>query len=205
VILFDTYTVPFKVYRYLFNLILPIAFFSLLGVTLIMIKWKKSKKAIIIILLIIFAILFTINFGIATHRMGYRDMYPETADKIENLGLDDCRVLTTLWVPLDYYAGNVYPLMIPIDRALEQNNIVLIFKGITTMDDTFTEEDLEKHEPFFEDDVIMIFGDRETCMKRFDMYDRPHTNEHCRVLSTKFSGFEGLVENVCNIINFDLS
>lgn len=201
-ILFDTYSVPFKVFRYLFNLILPVAFFSLLGIMLIMTKWKKSKKIIIIVLLVIFAILFTINFGIANHRLGYKGLYSETADKLEDLELEECRIMTTLWVPQNYYSGNIYPLMIPIERSLDQKNMVLVFKGIVTMDDPYTEEDLEKHEPFFEDDVIMIFGDKETCMKKFDMYDKPHTNEHCKVLATKFGSLDGLAERSCNMINF---
>ena len=201
-ILFDTYNVPFKVYRYLFNLVLPVAFFSLLGVMLIMTKWRNLKKIIVIVLLVVFVSIFTANLQMTYERLDYRELYPETAAKVENLGLENCRVLTTLWVPLNYYSGNIYPLMTPIGEGLEQNNMVLIFKGITTMDDLFTEDNLRNNTVFFEDDVIIIFGYRETCLEKHEMFDEPNTLEFCRVLSTKFRSFDSFVENFCDMVNF---
>ena len=201
-ILFDTYNVPFKVYRYLFNLVLPVAFFSLLGVMLIMTKWRNLKKIIVIVLLVVFVSIFTANLQMTYERLDYRELYPETAAKVENLGLENCRVLTTLWVPLNYYSGNIYPLLDPMALALKEKNIILIFRDITTVDDTYTDEDLVKYEPFFEDDIIMVFGDKDNCAKKFEMYDKPDTDEPCKVLSTKFGGLEDFAEKTCDMVNF---
>lgn len=205
IILYDSFNTPFKVERYLFNLILPIAFFSLIGLLWLAKKWNISLKTIIVICFVIFAILFAVQTSIAGKHIDARNLYPDTAKVIYDENIEQCLIRSPVWVPVSYYTENVYYLDVAIPDAVKRGDIVLIFKGVTTFDDNFTDDELENYKSFYENNKIILFGDKENCNEKFEPFNFAHKDDFCETLSFKFG--EGTISRVaeksCNLINFE--
>jgi hypothetical protein len=145
---------------------------------------------------------------LGTHNYNNRNsgrIFRDSAEAIKEIGFQDCKVLSNYWVPVNYYAGNVYFLG-RIDHAIENNETILILKGYTTMDDQFNMEDIDKYEKLYDEPRFSLLGkeglNNETCTKRHG-WDRPMTTRSCEILSTKFEfiKMEKFAEKICLAIN----
>jgi len=204
IIFYDSYNIPFKVERYLFGLILPISFFSLLGLLWLIKKFRISKKLMILICFVYFITLFSIHIGITEKNLGDRDLYPNTAKIIYDQEIANCMIRSPIWVPVSYYTENVYFLDVTISDAVKRGDIVLIFKGIATFDDNFTRSEFENYKPFYEDDKILLFGDKDNCNEKFKVFNFVHKNDFCETFSYKFGKgqISEFAKGFCRLINF---
>ncbi len=204
--LIDVINIPFKVTRYLFNLSLPIAFFSAIGLFFLKERFKIPKRIIIRILFIVFLItVFALLLYFYSIR-NYDDRFSNAAEDIVNLKIQECEILSPHWVHVTYYTENIYPLgENDINQSIRQNKIILIFKEDSTMDDLFNKSDIKKYPILLEKEKYIFLGKAnvsEDCPKKY-IYNRPMINNHCEILSTKFVkiGIDKIMFDSCKLIN----
>jgi len=121
---------PIKDARYLFIAIIPAAYFS--TILFEMIKQKAGQNAKVIVTIIV-ALIFITNLGIATQSTNYFE-HNETKlnhamNEVKKLGGENCKVLSTSWVLLNYLGLKTGPAPQKpnIQRELDKGTIILIF------------------------------------------------------------------------------
>jgi hypothetical protein len=206
---YDIYTIPFKVVRYMFNMSLPIAFFSTLGSIFIIKNIRKKYLRKIFTILLLFG--FLISLVIVSRNSFIIDdsdlMYSEAAQGIENLGLTECQILSPHWVPLNYYAGNVRYFPYTIEEGLRQNEIILLFYHYPTIDDQFDTDNLDEYNQLIKTDRYMIIANENisnrTCV-RSRGYSTPMVSEACTILSKKFHSefLSNAFLKTCRAVNY---
>ena len=207
--LYDIYTIPFKIIRYMFNMSLPIAFFSTLGAVFIIknLRKKSLKKYFTIILMTAFFISLII-VGQQSFKIDDSDkMYSEAAQGIKDLGLTECQILSPHWVPVNYYTGNVRFFPYTIQASINNNEIALLFYNYPTMDDQFNRTELDNYPQLIKTETYMIIANENTtsenCIKTTG-YSTPMVSEPCQTLSKKFNS-EFISESflkTCRAINY---
>ena len=207
--LYDVYTIPFKVTRYMFNMTLPITFFSTLGVIFIIKNLQKKflKNSFTIILMTGFFISIIILSQQSFKIDDSDKMYLEAAKEIKNLGLSKCQILSPHWVPVNYYVGNVRYFPYTIKEGLRQKEIILLFYKYPTMDDQFNQDELNNYPQLIKTETYMIITNgnttTENCIQS-QGYSTPMVPEACRALSKKFHSklTSELFLKICRIINY---
>ncbi|MFW6283288.1 MAG: hypothetical protein ACOC1P_04525 [Minisyncoccales bacterium] len=210
---YDFYTTPYKIIRYTFNLFLPIAFFCVLGIAFFSNKIKKREnlekiKNILMITLILgftISLIFLVNIG--KNNYYSHDIYLNAQNDLKDLGLENCTVLSPHWAPLNYYNENSVLLASEMEEAISERNVIVIFKGMSTKDDTFDHDDLENYPIILEKGNYYIFGKENLSQKNcnaWEGYDSPMVRNSCDVVSEKFKGsfLEETATKTCNLINF---
>jgi hypothetical protein len=210
IILLDYIKIPLKDIRYLFNLSLPIAFFSSLSL-LPLFKSKINQNLFKRIIISIFIILFVFSFffiydSIKKSRENDNKFFNAAKD-IKELGIDECEILSPEWIPLDYFSENVYPLgRNPVNESLQKGKIILIFKGDESIDDIFNKNDLEASFKLKETDEYTFYIKNgfsiKNCAKKY-VFDSPYVENHCIIISKKIKPvyFQNLIYSICEKIN----
>ena len=206
-VVLDFMGIPLKVERYLFNLTIPIAFFSTLGLIFLISRFKKLKKISIPIILVIF-IMTSVTATYFFHKNAtFDDRFHHAAEDIKLLGLEQCQTLSPYWVLLSYLDINSHPLgdtSIPI--SIHQNKTVLIFPDLHTIDDIFDPDVLNQYPTLKKTDEYILLGKPgltpESCSKQH-VSDKPYIKNHCEVLSTRFEklNLDSIALKVCEKIN----
>jgi len=206
IFLWDYFVTPFKIPRYLFNLSLPLAYFSTTGFLIFLKFFYKYKNKILFGIFIFWLILI---FSITYHNFilrGYDDMYSQSAKVILDKDLKECYVASHHWVPLNYYTNNAYSLWKTPQEVINIKGIVVIFPQDLTVGDSFTLESI-KDLPVLESNmryIILAHPDltSENCAKRFP-YDVPAVKDPCRIISKRFQSIKinNIVEKGCLFFN----
>jgi len=206
--IYDFYNTPFKIARYLFNLTLPIAYFSVIGTFFLTKRYIKKNVITIIILLVIF-ILTTFSLYMVFYSLRFADnQFSDSAKDIKRLDLKQCEILSPHWPLVSYYTENVYPLgtnNIQTSIFIE-NKTILIFKGEITIDDLFNLTKLYQYYPvLYETNKYVFFAQNltsKTCSKKY-FYDARLVKNPCQILSENFKKIklDKLALKICNLIN----
>jgi len=207
IIVLNYINIPLKQIRYLFSLSLPIAYFSSMGYLFFVFKFKKIKKYMLNIIFILFIITsFFTYLHISDDSYNY-NQFNRAAEDIDNLGIDECLILSPNWVMVDYYTDNIYALgRNKISDSLNRGEIVLIFYSESTIDDKFNKKELDKYSKLFETNEYVFLVDEEfdtdLCAKKY-VYDSPYVYNHCEVISDRFKKIkmEEFILNICKFIN----
>jgi hypothetical protein len=206
-IIYDCYNIPLKITRYLFNLILPIAFFSTMGLLFLKYKLKINKNVIIIILLIVFLITIAGFFRNSYLERGATYKFNSAAKDIQKLNINQCEILSPHWVPVTFFTENIYPLGgNSINPSIQQGKIILLFKDDSTIDDGFSQSEIKKENIIHETKKYLFLGkeniSNENCSPRY-IYDSPLIENPCIIIEEKFEEFKlgKLARNTCEIIN----
>ncbi len=199
----DFYNTPFKITRYLFNLCLPIAFFSTIGFLFLYLKFPNPKNSPILPLLI-FTIIISLLVGYFANGSIHDKPYFEAAQKLDSLGLKECYFLSPHWVPINYYNERGYFLSTDIATAISQNKLVVIFPSNPTYDDYYVLEDLGQYPTIFKNKELTIFAKigitNNTCEK-WPGYDVPLVPNPCEVISGRFGSLNESVYSLCRVVN----
>jgi hypothetical protein len=187
-IILDFQNTPLKFSRYLFNLALPIAFFSAIGIYNLK-KITKIKENHLYILLIILLIITTIPLLKISYETSEEILFKQVSEDIIRLNILNCEIISPIWVPVTYYVENVYPLKgTKLSDEIENKRIILIFKKFTTIDDRFTLEEIKEYPTLYEtEDYVFLAKEdiSEDCSPKYT-YNPPYTENHCQILSSKF-------------------
>ncbi len=204
--IYEVYSIPFKVSRYMFNMVLPTAFFSTLGTLVIIKKYPKIKKPLIAIFLISFFISIIYlgsYFYIGMDRYG---MFYESSQKIKELGIENCKIFSPHWVPVNYYSGNVYYLSLNLSSIVKNNKIALIFQNHKTMDDTFRMNEIDNYPHIFKSEKFLFIANKsitnQTCVQKHN-FDSPMVKQPCKILSKRFEKLklDNFTEKICLLLN----
>ncbi len=134
-LLYQYYTTPLKDIRYLFPMVLPVAYFSSLGLSGMR---KKSTAVFFLAFVVLTTVLslsvlakFVVADGVPV-RYEERDQYVEAIDALEQLGISDCRLMSDAWPALNYLGKTAEPL--PRKQLLQSSigsgNFILIFYSV---------------------------------------------------------------------------
>ncbi|MEK6825923.1 MAG: hypothetical protein AABY00_04005 [Nanoarchaeota archaeon] len=204
IIIWNYVTIPTKFPRYLFNLILPLAFFSSITGIFVSHYLKKYKREITFILFLLFLVTLVFTTIKIVQDTRYNLPFEQAAEDIQKLRLSNCEILSPHWVPVTYYTENVYPLGYhAVEQAVMSNKTVLIFHGDRTPDDSFSEDDLKRLPVFYSTEEYTFFAKesvKEICAPKYK-YNEPYVQDHCALLASKFSFLKNLVKMVCLKIN----
>jgi len=197
--------IPLKQARYLFNLSLPVAFFSTIGL-FYLIKNKGILKKINVIILIIFIVTSIFSFALIIKISPQDNKFRYVQEDIKSLGLENCEILSPHWVLVTYYTENVYPLgENDINDALKEGKVILIFQNNPTLDDDYTQKNLENNILLKKDNYIFLYEENRTienCSKKY-VFDFTYVNNHCEIIASKFEKvkLDKLTLNICKWIN----
>jgi hypothetical protein len=205
IVLYDCFKIPFKIDRYLFNLSLPFAFFSTLGILFLAKKYKKVDilKISSIILIIIFILsTFALASGFFINR-NYDNKFKEAADKIKELGMQSCAFRSPHWVLISYYTENTYPGFGNLSKFVDKNETVILFLGDVTYDDSFTQEEVNSLPYIYKNNQFIFLGNatNSSCEKK-EIYNHPllNTEQPCQILAEALP-FHNLSHSACLFLN----
>ena len=204
----DCYNTPFKISRYMFNMTLPIAFFSTIGMIYLLNKFKNKMNIILTILMIAFIVsTFILFYGFFLNRHS-QEKFAEAGSAIKSLGLLECKVVSPIWVPVNYYTSNVYYMGEDIDSEIFNKRIILIFPCCETMDDNFNMSDIERYPYLYKSSDFVLIAQKgltnKTCAKRVG-YSSPMVEKPCELIGERFKKMRILnkiIEKGCMFINF---
>ena len=211
--IYQFYTTPYKVVRYLFPLVLPVAYFSVQGAGLIR---KKSKKVFIFILASLI-ILNVIYLTIAsTHTINTsKEEYMDSIAILKEKGISECRILSNGWVILNYLGktSEVYPRKELIQKTIDEGNFIILFRSIEDPAWTKNKALIASFSKIYESDRFFILGKLENCNQelKVDKLYVEETKEEVELIynytintNPCFTIFENkeLLEKICNFINY---
>ena len=154
-------TIPIKVDRYLFNIILPLAYFSA-----IYLKNKIAPLKIVLINISLAAVII-ILMSTGSISLGFTDY--------ENYNIsNECMVASNNWVPLNYngITAEPPPRDWQVDRYIDEGYRIMIFKN-EFFDDVYSNF-IGKDLPIIEEnEVYVIFGDESKCKEIINV-DEPY-------------------------------
>jgi hypothetical protein len=209
---YSYFTTPFKEARYLFAAMLPIGYFTYIGVDLVLhkIKNKKTKfskyysQALFWILLILL-ITVSITLLLITQKetAQFKNNFKEGIDFIYKNHWQDCVMYSENWIYFSYLDENI--IMLPIEIYLEdipkQNNRVL-FLYLNSHNPDTREALLKNLNLIATNKNFLVFGNLENCRKKseyIDLFYIPNSlyTNPCNILFNKIRP----VEEICYFIN----
>jgi hypothetical protein len=155
-VLFQFSGIPYKQPRYLFVLILPVAFFASAGF-----HWLPAwRKYLHYPLLLSFLVTVGYHSFLMYENRTFDDRFYTAAQKVKELQLQDRQILTPYWVQMRYLAGVGNPIKEDIGAAIQKGKLVLIFKGKNygTLDDKFFLDELNQYPTVTETSEYVILG-----------------------------------------------
>ncbi len=206
------FSTPFKDMRYLFTLMLPIGYFTYVGITSIAEKIKKHKiklhriYLITIYILLIFSVLISsIKILEETYKLDYPYItrYKNAINTIYKNNLEDCVMYSDAWIFYNYLDSNI--IMLPIEIYIKdipnyQDKVLFLYTPTRSKEQIIA---LENQLPtIIKTNNIMILGDLKNCklkenyVELFYIHNSLYTNP-CNILFNKIKP----IENICYFIN----
>ncbi len=183
--------IPLKSARYLFNIVIPTAYFSSLAV--------KSRK----IAAALFVTGLMISLSWITAGSSYLFVYKNAVKTLEELGLENCTTVSNGWVPLNYLGvhSRPPPRVWDVKDFIEKGYVFVIFDHIDDIDfNTSALPDAYRGKEFIIShrgcappetfDMTYLDGLKASIGKRGEI-----TTEPCDIL------FNGAISTVCKRIN----
>lgn len=216
-IIFDFYNTPFKIVRYLFNLILPVTFFSSITIFYFYRKIKIPKEKISkIISVLLIGILFisSINLLFNPFSPSLLDLhksekiYQNIAIDISQSKLSNCHFLSSHWVLINYYYPCSTFMNWNINKSLSEGYPIILFYKISTIDDKYNKSEINNYNFVSKTSDYAILAPKNmtnlTCVK-WQKYDIPYVKEPCKIISNRFEKLklESFIFKLCNFINFN--
>ena len=125
--LYQFYTTPLKVVRYLFPLVLPLAYFSVLGTNFIK---NKSQKMFIVLMILTFLFYSSIIPSLSIGNS--KEVYKGAISKLDELNIRFCKISSNEWVMLNYLGKTteIFPRKELLQKRINEGNIVVLFYKI---------------------------------------------------------------------------
>lgn len=216
---------PVKHPRYLFTIILPVAYFSYLGIAFIINKiycHKKNtkitkNKTLAILGTILFLFHLIASFYILINfEANKSNIYNQAIDTLNKKNISNCQTMSNSWIYLNYLGktATFAPGHKLVNKSLEQGYKLILFKNNPEPDYTLNKSFLQSF-PIIEENNNFIILSSKMCVKNNLTYDKTylkqvdentfqtqgwHINENpCFIIFHKFA----LFEKICNLINFN--
>jgi len=207
--LYSFFRIPIKSVRYLFPLILPVVYFSYLGV-----KKSKAFSKVFSISLIMLS-LVTSFLWFSSIPVEPLHLYSSSIDTLNKLNLTNCSVSSNAWVMLNYLGKHAipYPRRELVNSTIQEGYVLLLFKSPKEPKYVLNETFISSLPVVFENNryVIIFKGGRCKPPEIFDKTYLEQVNDYklktcgkginhnpCFTVFHDFSTLEAL----CNFINF---
>lgn len=160
--LYGYYKVPIKNARYLFNLVIPAVYFSMIGINSVRLKrinFKRLAALIIILLNISFLAGYSAIYG-------EPNIYEEALDKVESLGIkNNCSLKSNSWVFLNYLdrTTGIFPRKELISYYLNEGDYLLFFHHVEEPDYVHNKTFLSKFPIIHQSDSYILIGNKTQC------------------------------------------
>ncbi|MFB6246703.1 MAG: hypothetical protein ABEI74_03885 [Candidatus Pacearchaeota archaeon] len=212
IVVFDFFNTPFKITRYLFNLTLPIVFFSITGLLFIFSKIPKNlnkEKAKRVLAYVSIAILIVSSVGLTLYFLeNINDpLYKSVAEEIKNSNLNGCSFFSSRWVPINYYNPSTKPLKSSLEKAIQRGHPVILFKERDGSYEGYKAEELEKYRVVVKNPSYVILSSQElnsdNCVQ-WRGYSSPAIGNTCEFVSERAEekfGLKNFSYDVCSFVN----
>jgi len=225
--IYSYFSIPFKHPRYLFTIMLPIAYFTYIGINEIYVWFNRKKKeknislsnSKLISWIIFFSVIVTcilIIFVIYTTNDNLKLRSEKGIHVIYDQNLVHCLMYSNNWIFYPYLDSNIVLLPIEIySNKLEEYKNKVLFLEKQSIPSYQLKELSESLSIMYQDDFYIVFGSQDKCINRDNYYvqfndifkqniivytiDNRYT-EPCNILFHKVS----FIENTCKFINYDL-
>jgi len=202
--LYQYLTTPSKELRYLFPLVLPVAYFSAKGIE----TFRKKAAIIAIILVALNLTLFaSMNTGYET-----RERYQDAINILKSNQIENCRVLSNAWPIMNYIGqpSEPFPRKELLGKAIEEGNIVILFPSMGEPEWMQDRDFIREFPAVYESSELIVLGTGECNPpmryehnymallheKIRNVYNVSINTNPCFVM---FRG--GVLENTCNFAN----
>jgi hypothetical protein len=206
---------PIKNPRYLFNILLPTFYFSYIGLSFLIKKIKNNKKSFILASITVFiAGLLILSIQFPEKEYEPSEKYYPAINKIKELNLSNCLIISNSWVMLNYLGLHSEPIMRfeLLEKDLLQGKKAIIFKEKSDIDFNQKEHLIEEKYIIYDSKNFMILSSEKCKIPRkfeesyleqldkvfFEMHNYNINYNPCFILFMNNS----LAEKTCNLINF---
>jgi hypothetical protein len=212
--LYQYYKIPIKDVRYIFPLVMPISYFSVIATTKIRKKSKIVFKLLVVSVIILNLTTSTIILIYNVLQNESQERYLAAVEVMEDLGIINCRLFTNEWPRINYVGKTAenYPRENMVQNEIDNGNFILMFKSpkepIWLKDESF----VKQLPTVYENKDFVLFGNLEKCnpeekpnytylqlLNRYMefTYNETINTEPCFVI------FENhrVLEKFCNLVN----
>lgn len=210
--------IPIKRVRFLFPLVIPITYFSYVGLDALKnVVAKFRLKQLLPILIILILIFFNFRYAYDNINKSGRHMgvYHKAIQAVESLRLQDCSIMSNAYVHLNYLGLPVqnYPRRELVEKRILEGEKLVLFKNIKEPMYVTDEDFLNSLPTLHQEDSFVIVGEETKCNTPTNN-DKPfiykvdaavfetrevHTpTDPCVFLSFNID----LAKKVCRLINF---
>ena len=205
--------IPIKDVRYLFTLSMPVVYFSVMGIEYLSSKSKIHNLKFIITAALVFLTIASVPALLKDYES--EDVYADSIEKMEELGINNCALKSNGWVLLNYLnrTSHDYPWDRLVGHYIEEGYYILLFyrigEPIYSRNMTFTHQ----FPVAFENEEYILLGNAtaEQCapITKVDntyvaavnqtvylLYNTTIDTDACHLL------FEGnITRRICNLVN----
>ena len=210
---YSYFTTPFKDIRYLFALMLPIGYFTYVGINWGILQIKKFKKIsavqlqtifywVLVVFLIISSVIILYKTYLTDTQL--KEIFNSGIDLIKENNLQDCVMYSETWIYYNYLDENIISLPIEIydkDIPSYQNKVLLLYSDKHTKE---TKKKLLNTMPVVaKNDNYLILGDVKNCKSKseysqlMNIHNSLYTDP-CNILFNKLK----IAEKICNFVNY---
>lgn len=162
-IIISYYRIPSKEPRYLFNLMLPLAYFSY--VALSKIKYRNILFLAVLLSNIIILLLYN----------AFSPQYSQSLYKTVISKLDNCVAMSNVWVPLNYFGKDsiASPREELVKGSIDEGYRIVLYKYTSEPSYTFDNNFLGQFPTIYNTSMFIILGNTSICKNTTD-YSEPY-------------------------------
>jgi hypothetical protein len=213
--------IPLKDERFLFLMVLPIAYFSYIFFEKIIVFFNvKRRKKFLVTLILAGAILLTstiIYVDVVKENPFYGGFhYYQTLDWLEENNLSECAVSSNEWVPLSYIGrwAEPFPETDQLLKFINRGEIVILYKYSYEPAYMLNDSYLKDQPLLYNDSRLVIIGNT-NCSKDQPVFDRTFLEQKQILFQTRFNVTVNtnaclilfhdklFLEKICNFVNGD--
>ncbi len=215
--IYSYWNIPLKEARYLFTLVLPVAFFSYIGASYCLKKLKINKQwlvAVGILILLVNSFLFFRELPVTVSYYEKPADYQSAIQTLKNLNLGDCSVMSNSWVMLNYLGQQTQstPASEMVNDSIREGKTIVLFKRVQDPSYVHNSTFISSFPVIYNDPKYILLGtkacapitslDQSFLEKMSDIAFRLrgyHTNTNpCLILFHN----SATLERSCNFVNF---
>jgi len=188
------FATPAKEARYLYNLIIPLCYFSAKSIAI----QKKTAKyvyySLIILGIAVCSLFYIIPFGNVANSGNY---YKFAAEEAKSMNISECSIMSNAWVFLNYYGVQAMPAPheVLIDKKLNENQTILLFRHIK--DPYYSDEFFSKYQNYTiydKEGIIILSKGCDTSKNKVHIY----LNEFNEIYHEIYSNYKSI--GYCDVL-----
>ncbi len=205
-IIYKYVTVPVKNSRYLFDLILPAAYFAAVGIIWLAklipnLKVRFSKQAAASVIVLYFAALFFIYPSLPTvlDNKGVMSSHQDAAEALERYNISGCALMTNSYVYMNYLGqgSESYPRQSKVNSSLEEGYHLLMFTLYHEPEYSSDLSFLRQFPVIYEDPRFIVLGDASMCLEP-GKNDLSYVKQTNNTLTSLYG--EGMDTSPCSVL-----